>query len=204
MYKSKEEGLKLSSLSGLSFAAIGLFVLPLSQAHAQVLVGSLPLAGNSVTQDGTTLATSTEVTAAFAGTSGPGVGDYAPIPSSPATDYFTLPLLLATPESNNPVISNPLWGAFTASTFTIVTHTATNYDVELFGVYTPGPSLIAADGPRVATDGELRVSINQSGTSLSEAITLSTPPADVPEPGSVAMLASVGIMGASFLVRRRK
>jgi len=173
-----------------------------SAANAQQLNGSLPLAGAVVTQDGSNLSTSTTVTATAAVTTGPGAGDYSPIPF--LTVYSTVPLVLASPVTNNPTISNASWGSFTSSTFTILTHTATFYDVELFGVYTPGPALIAADGPRVATPGELRISINQSGTSLSEAITLSTPPANVPEPGSVAMMAGMGLTGAGFLVRRRR
>ncbi len=42
------------------------------------------------------------------------------------------------------------------------------------------------------------------GGAIAGGFTFSTPPADVPEPGNVAILAGMGLTGASFLARRRK
>ena len=184
--------MKLSQLSALSFAALG-FVVMSTGAHAQFLHGSLPLAGISVTENGTDLANSTVISNAFAITTSQGAGDYSPIPN--ITIFGTTSLTLAAPTSFS--ISNATYGGFTATTFTIVKHTATFYDVELFGTYTPGAGL----GAHSATPGELRVSINQSGSSISEAITLSTPPS-TPEPGAIAMLIGMGISGSAFAFRR--
>lgn len=182
-----------------TFLSFGIAALSLSLAsvgaQAQQLNGSLPLAGIGVMQDGANLSLSTTVIDAFAVTTGAGAGDYAAIPFF--TTFTTTPLALATPTTFS--FSNAVYGSFMATSDVVLTHTASNYDVELFGTYTPGPGLSGF----VATPGEVRVSINQSGASLSQAITLSTPAA-VPEPGRVALLAGMGLSGVGFLARRRK
>ncbi len=178
-----------------AFAAALLAACSLS-AHAQLLNGSLPLSGIGVTQDGTNLSVSTVITDTSAITTGVGIGDYSVIASG--TTFATTSLTLANPTDFS--ISNATYGSFAASSFNLVTSTASNYDVEIFGIFTPGAGIVG----KVATKGELRVSINQSGRSLAEAITLSTPPADTPEPSTLTMLGAFGFSGAGFLVRRKR
>ena len=188
-YANKFSILALTGLAAISLAG---------SAGAVQLTGSLPLSGFGATQDGANLSLSTTITDAFSLTNGVGAGDYLPIPLG--TNFTTTPMTLANPV--NFTISNPVYGSFAPTSFNIVTSSASNYDVELFGNYNPGPGLVGF----TTTSGELRISINQSGSSLSEAITLSTPAANanVPEPGSVAMLIAGGLTGTGFLVRRRK
>ena len=185
---------KLSILALTGFAALSLA----GSANAVTLTGSLPLAGIAVSQDAADLSLSSTITDAFTITTGAGQGDYSPIPLG--TVFTTTPMSLAAPTNFS--ISNPVYGSFVATSYTLVTSTAANYDVELFGSYIPGPGLPGFS----PTDGELRISINQSGASLSEAITLSTPAANssVPEPGSVALLLAGGFTGAGLFTRRRR
>ena len=188
----------ISKLSLLSLAGLGLSLLG-TTANAQQLNGSLPFAlfGNTLV-GGTDLSNSTSITTSFAITSGVGTGSYSPIPTG--TTYATTALTFANPDTFT--ITNATYGAFTGSTFTVVTSTANNYDVELFGTYTPGPGL----QPFSPTNGELRLSFTQTGASVSGSGTLSTPAFDtppVPEPGSVALLVGMGVTGAGFLTRRR-
>jgi hypothetical protein len=170
-----------------------------SRCQAAMIQGSLPLAGFVVTQNGGNLGSSTVVSAALTLTSSTGTQDYAPIPI--ATNFGP-----NTVDVNNLTaftLSNATFGTFTTTSGVILLHNTSFLNVFLVGVYSPGPGLAAGltPGPTSA-----RISINQSGASLSEAITLSSPPEDLmvtPEPTSV-VLAGIGLscLGA-FTFRRR-
>jgi hypothetical protein len=166
------------------------------KANAQMLNGSLPLAGIVVTQNGANLAASTQINSLFAITSGFGVGDYSPIVLGSTYNTSTLDLTNLTTFS----LSNATYGSFTTTSGSIIQQSANFLDVFLLGTYTPGPGIPGF----IATPASLRISINQSGTSLSEAITLNSPPANVPEPGTYAMIGTSSIGGLLMLRRRKK
>lgn len=179
-------------------------------SHAVPIVGSLPLAGLNVTQNGANLAVSTLITAADSMVSGPGMGDYSPIaPIGTSFGAHTLDLSDLVALVANFSISNANFGSFTATSAQILTRSAEFLDIFFLGDFTPGPALLAANpalDPSSATS--LRISINQSGQSLSEAITLNSPPftppgGQVPEPGTWVLL-TTGILGLlSYGWRRR-
>jgi len=166
-------------------------------ANAQLLSGSLPLAGFIVTSNSPSLGTSTTVSSVFTFSSGPGLGDYAPIPVATNFGPTTLDLTNFTTFA----FSDATYGSWTSASGVVVQQTANFLDVFILGTFTPGPGLPGF----IATPGSLRISVNQSGGSLSEAITLVSPPLTlVPEPGTYAMIATSGIGGLLMLRRRKK
>lgn len=188
----------MNGLHSLALAATltGSLLFVGASANAQLLNGSLPLAGEIVTENGPNLLLSTTVSTATDFTSGAGVGDFASIPLS--TLFNATPLVLADPLKFR--ISNPTWGTFIGLRNTIVSRTPSFYDAELIGVFSPGPGLPG----KVPTGAELRISINQSGTSLAEAITLQASPLIVPEPSGIATLSCLSFAGACLLTRKRR
>jgi hypothetical protein len=176
----------------------------LSQAtsvHAGGIIGSLSLAGFTVTENGTDLSNSTTITASFAATTDQGKGDYSPIG---VLTNFGGPIVLDLKNSTLSTLSNATFGSFTASSVTIVSQSASFLDVYVVGTYTPGSGLAAGLSP---TPSSLNIAITQGGASISEALTLSSPVvsgAAIPEPPSVIMgLASVVGCGLFFGLRRR-
>lgn len=159
-----------------------------TDAHAVTLNGSLPLAGFKVSQNKANLALSTKITAKFMLTSNTGTGAFAYIP------LFTVftPTTLNLANLNAFSFTNATWGTFVANhpSFpnTIVQHTANFLDILMDGTFTPGPGFLAHH-PYVPSEEILRISLNQSGKSLSEAVTLNSPPS-VPEPASLLLLGS--------------
>jgi hypothetical protein len=168
-----------------------------SAANAQLISGTLPLVGFGVSDSGALLSSSSVISSAFTLVSTVGTGDYNSIPLGAV--YTDTPLNFTTPTSWT--ISNGTYGSFMASTFTVVTLTNTFYNVELFGLYSGLPGY-------APTPTEANISVNAAstggGVSYSEAITLSSPPASIPEPGNVAMLTGMGLSGVGFLARRRR
>jgi len=176
----------------------------LSQAtsvQAGGIIGSLPLAGFTVTENGTDLANSTTITASFAATTGPGAGDYSPVP---VLTSFGGPIVLNLKNLTLSTLNNASFGSFTASSVTIVSQSASFLDVYVVGTYTPGSGLAAGLSP---TPSSLNISVNQNGASISEGFTLSSPVVSgkaVPEPPGVIMgLASVVGCGLFFGLRNR-
>ena len=92
-------------------------------------------------------------------------------------------------------ISNPTFGSFTATSGVIVTHLVNFLDVLYSGTFTPANSGPLSTFDPTATS--LRVSINQSGKALAEAITLTSTPTTVPEPSTWLLLATgtLGLLG---------
>jgi hypothetical protein len=179
---------------------VGALALLATPSHAlPVIDGSMSLAGVGVTQNGANLAVSTLVHAADTLVSGPGLGDYSPVillsSFGPHTlDLSSLPALAASFS-----ISNASYGSFAAASALIIQRTTNFLDVFLLGTFTPGPGIPGA----IASPTSLRISVNQSGASLSEAITLNSPPARVPEPATLTLFGS-GLVALAFVVRRKQ
>jgi hypothetical protein len=105
--------------------------------------------------------------------------------------------------------TSAVWGSFAATANPanqIVQRTANFLDVFIIGTFTPGSN--AGWAGFDPTNSSLRFSINQSGSSISEAITLNSPalpPPGVPEPATMALmgagLVGLGLFGRNRLVR---
>ncbi|NWG12166.1 MAG: PEP-CTERM sorting domain-containing protein [Acidobacteria bacterium] len=170
-----------------TFTRSALFVAALSLAmngvgSAATINGSLPLSGVNAVQNGATLALSTVITSTATVTSGDGAGDFLPVPLF--TDFGPTILDLADLASFS--IFNAVYGSFIADGVgnVIVGQDADFLDVYLRGTYTG----LAGFEP---SDASLRISVNQSGSSISQAITLNAPavapPGEVPEPATLAL-----------------
>src|SRR5215471_9597879 len=172
-----------------------------SISHAVPISGSLPLVGLTVSQNETNLSTSTMISADLTVVSSPGAGDFSPIPAITSYDPSTLDLT----SLGTFTMSNLNYGSFvsqSADSF-IVSQTADFLDVFLKGTYTPGPSLSPS---LTANNGaSLRFSVNQSGSSISEAITLDAPPArvDTPEPSAWIRLSTGTLVLFGYGLRRQ-
>jgi hypothetical protein len=188
--------LRRSFVPAMALAVAAILSQP-TNAQAGGIVGSIALAGFDVTQNGTDLSNSTVLTTGFELTSGKGVGDYSPIPLTTSYSGGVLDLSTLTMSS----ISNSTYGSFTPTSVEIVSRSADFLDVYVLGTYNPGSGLAAGLTPSLSS---LRISFNFTGGSISEGMTLSTPPAAVSEPAGVIMgLTGVVACGLFFGVRRR-
>jgi len=163
-------------------------------AGAAQINGSLPFSFFNAGQNGADIGSSTVFTDTNTLTSGAGAGDYSVVPI--ATDYGPLSLDLTTVAAGGGVmITNATYGTFTASFGEVIDHTANFLDVYLTGTYTGLPGFMD-------TPSSFRIQFNQSGTSLSGAATLASPPASIPEPATLAFI-GMGLVGLT-LFRRKK
>jgi hypothetical protein len=172
-----------------------------SISHAVPIDGSLPLVGIGPVQDGANLAVSTTITTLDTITSGVGTADYAPVPIGTSFGAHLVDLT----NLNVFSISNATFGSFVASSGLIIQQTPSFLDVFYVGTFTPGPGLAATLDPSPTS---LRVSINQSGASIAESITLASPPVpptDIPEPGTWLLLATgtIGLLGYAWQRKRQ-
>ena|SRR5690349_18572720 len=190
-------------------ACLGLLVAGVLFTHSEAkavpltLHGSLALAGFKVTQNKTNLALSTKITAKFMLTSNNGTGAFHYIPLFTVFTPTMLNLANLNTFSFTDAPGNTGWGTFVANhpSFPnqVVQHTANFLDVLMDGTFTPGLKFLAHH-PYVPSEEILRISLNQSGKSLSEAVTLNSPP-QAPEPGTLVLLGS-GIL--ALVVRRTR
>ncbi len=180
-------------------AALLLSVAASSSAQANLITGSLPLVGFTVTENGSDLSTSTLISAADTLVSGPGTGDYSIVPLSTSFGPVTIDLTMAA-TGFGISLNNSSYGNFAASSGTIVTHTSDFLNIVVLGVFTP--SIPDFPSGTLPNSTELRISVNKTGDSLSEAITLKSPPS-VPEP-STSVIAGLGLVGLCLYSRFRK
>lgn len=167
--------------------------------QAAQLDGSLSLAGIVMSQNGGSLDVSTTINALGTIVTGAGLGDYAPVALLTNYGPHTIDLSSLTGNVINNIASFSLTsaaGSFAATSGNIVQRTASFLDIFILGTYTPAGVLAGFD----PTPTSLRISINQSGQSISEAITLNSPP--VPEPATMALML-IGALGVTAARRRQ-
>jgi hypothetical protein len=172
------------------FLALSAILIAARVSQATPINGSLPLVGLNVTQNGSDLSISTIITATMTVTASIGTGDYSFISVGsnwgPSTLNYTSNATLSTFTFGNSVL-----GTFVAANDPanqVVQKTANFLDVFLIGTFIPGT---AWPPGKDLTSSSLRFSINQSGASISEAITLNSPalpPPGVPEPETMALI----------------
>lgn len=182
---------KLTVVAG---AVVALAVGSTPTSALPLLNGSLPLAGLTITQNAANLGLSTLINAAGTITSGPGLDDYSPVPI--LTPFGPTALDLTNLLSFT--MSNAFYGSFATTSGFIVSQSASFLDVYLEGVFTPGAGIPGA----LPSATSLRISLNQSGKSVSQAITLNSPPT-IPEPAAMALVGS-GLAGLAFVLGRRR
>lgn len=180
------------------FASALLLLVCGGVVKAADLSGDLSLTGRNVTQNGADLSVSTLISATSLLVTSPGTGDYSIINFPTEFNNGSLVTL----DLNNLggfTFSNASFGTFVANGAgnQVLQRSSSFLLVYLRGLFSPSGSL-ASFSP---TDTSLRISINQNGSSVSEALSLSSP-AVVPEPSTWA-LGALAAATIAWVGRRR-
>jgi hypothetical protein len=159
--------------------------------------GSLPLVGFGVTltPGSADLSDATDVLATETLVSTTGLLDYSTIPVS--TNFGATDLNLA--NLGTFTFDNALYGSWTTTSVGsfIADQSAGFLDVYLLGTFTPSGDLSSFS----ATLASLRISVVDSGGSISESLSLDSPPASTPEPVTTVLVGSALL--ALGLLRRK-
>ena len=183
-----------------NFTTLAVLLLALTSfSFAAPIVGSLGLNPVSPGQNGANLGVSTIITAANLITLGIGAGDYGPPPAGglvPVGSTFTVSNLDLT-NLGAFSFNNASLGGFTGSSGVIVQQLPNFLDVFILGTYSGLPGFDP-------TSSSLRISLNQSGSTISGAITLNSPAlsSPAPEPATLGALGSA-LIGLGLLGRRK-
>jgi len=178
-----------------------LLALAAVNSQAVTLTGSLPLVGLNTTQNGANLNISTLFSMTPVIASGNGVGDYSPILTG--TSFGNASIDLAQVATGfGFTLNNATYGSFAPISGIIVQQTANFLDLYVLGTFTPLAGLGAFD----PTESSLRISLNQSGSSVSAAITLNSPavPVTAPDASSSLVLSLIGMAALGLAQLRSK
>jgi hypothetical protein len=151
-------------------------------------IGSLVIASAGATINGTDLSNSTEFVPLLPLT-GTATGDLAVIPLGTAITGGTL-------SASGFSMTFGAFGTFTATDGQVISLTPNFADIYLLGTFTGDGVLAGNNGP-----ASIRISLTQSGASVSFGGTMEAPPAAIPEPSTFALIGSCLV---GFAVWRRK
>jgi hypothetical protein len=154
-------------------------------------IGSLVIGTAGATIDGTNLADSDVFTPTLIFT-GAGLGDFVGVPLLTPITGGVIDLTGNTPFT----LTFGAYGSFAGTSGTVVSQTSDFLDVFILGTYTGDGVNITSSGP-----ASVRISLTQSGQSVSYSGTLEAPPAAVPEPSTYALIGG-SLAGLAFLRRR--
>jgi hypothetical protein len=171
-----------------------LLALASAPAQAASLTAGLSLAGFNVVQfGGSNLSTSTSVLADPTVASSQGTGALSGVTAGTSFGPSEITFILESTGFGFH-LQDAAGDMFLGTSGQIVQRTADFVDLYILGTLT-------VNG--VSGDASVRISLNQSGNALSEAITLNAPSVAVPEPASIAM-AGIGLVAAGLVGLRRR
>ena len=180
-----------------------------NKAHAAGINGSINLINSGVTlNDGTNLGNTTSLSfSPFDGnhnllTGSSKFGDYSTVPNGTQIQTSVLNLASLLSFTYSTFTANEMGTFNTVSVGNVIQQNANFLDVFLIGLFTPNASATTPLGGLDPTLTSLRISFNQSGDSVSGTITQNSPPANIPEPGTLALLGA-SLVGLGVFRRRR-
>lgn len=165
--------------------------------HANELIGSMPLAGAPVTENGPNLLAATAVMGTNSLTSGAGSDDFSIVAMKTSLGPFSLTDTTVSTDGGFS-ISNAGYGSFVPTGGSITAETTNAPVVDMTGTYAPGPLF---DG-LTAVPVEAALVFTQNGTSISASFALVTTGTPIPPPVTMVIM-GIGLCCAALLLRRK-